>query len=55
MRSFRPARKVALALEIRSATTVSNAWLAERLSMRSAANVSQIPLRAKRSGGAVKI
>jgi hypothetical protein len=33
-------RKVALALEIARATTVSNAWMAERLSMRSAANVS---------------
>jgi putative transposase len=40
------ARKVAIAVAIRSQTTVSNGWLAERLSMRSAANVSQILRRA---------
>ncbi len=35
-------RKVAIAQAIRRQTTVSNGWLAERLAMRSAANVSQI-------------
>jgi hypothetical protein len=37
---------VALALKMRSATTVWIGWLADRLSMRSAADVSQILLRA---------
>ena len=35
------ARKVALALCLESCTTVSQSWLAERLQMRSASNVSQ--------------
>jgi putative transposase len=34
-------RKVALARLLRRDTTVSQVWLAERLAMRSAANVSQ--------------
>jgi REP element-mobilizing transposase RayT len=41
------ARKVAIARVIRSRTTVSQSWLAERLRMRSATNVSQ-QIRRKR-------
>lgn len=36
------ARKVRIARRIRAATTVRMGWIAERLQMRSAANVSQI-------------
>jgi hypothetical protein len=36
------ARKVQIARAVRAQTTVSMGWIAERLRMRSAANVSQI-------------
>ena len=36
------ARKVRIARAVRAQTTVSMGWIAERLRMRSAANVSQI-------------
>ena len=42
-------RKVALAQLLWRRTTVSQAWLAERLAMRSAANVSQLLRRATRA------
>ena len=42
-------RKVALATLLWRRTTVSQVWLAERLAMRSAANVSQLLRRATRA------
>ena len=43
-------RKVKIAMAIWSRTTVSQSWIAERLKMRNAANVSQVLHRSK--GGA---
>ena len=40
-------RKVAIALELWQSTTASQAWIAERLHMKTAANVSQILRRSK--------
>jgi hypothetical protein len=45
------ARKLAVARVVRSRTTASLAWIAERLKMKSAANVGQ-QLRTKRGGRA---
>ena len=47
------ARKVAIARVIRQRTTVSMGWIAEHLSMRSAANASQQILRMGKRGKAV--
>jgi hypothetical protein len=40
-------RKLEIAAEVRANTSISNAWIADRLHMRSAANVSQQLRRAK--------